>query len=220
MSILDIIWKYKQGLSVGLLTTFQICSIAWFTGVLLGTVLGALSHNKRNIGLITRSLTFVFSSIPFIVILYWIHFPLQVSLGIVIDPFISVTVILVILNVVIVAEIWRSSLDSFDNQFHLAAKVCGLGHYQTLVNIKLPIVFRKALPNLLAAQVLILHMSLFSSFISVNELFRAAQRINSTIHKPIEIYTALAVFFFLLCLPVNLLAFFLHRKYTRDFSER
>ncbi|HAX91869.1 MAG TPA: amino acid ABC transporter permease, partial [Rhodospirillaceae bacterium] len=47
-----------------------------------------------------------------------------------------------------------------------------------------------------------------------------AQRINSIIYRPIEIYTALALFFLAVCLPVNLLAAWLKKRYTRDYSER
>jgi ABC-type amino acid transport system permease subunit len=65
-----------------------------------------------------------------------------------------------------------------------------------------------------------LHATLFASLISVEEIFRVAQRINSTIYRPIEIYTALALFFLMVCLPINLLASYLKRRYTRDLSER
>ena len=65
-----------------------------------------------------------------------------------------------------------------------------------------------------------LHATLFASLISVEELFRVSQRINSTIYRPIEIYTALALFFLVVCLPINLFAVYLKRYYTRDLSER
>jgi ABC-type amino acid transport system permease subunit len=54
----------------------------------------------------------------------------------------------------------------------------------------------------------------------VQELFRVTQQINSLIYKPIEIYTALAVFFIAICLPLNLLAYWLKKKYTRNLSEK
>jgi len=65
-----------------------------------------------------------------------------------------------------------------------------------------------------------LHATLFTSMISVEELFRVAQRINAQIYKPIEIYTALGVFFLAICLPVNFFALWFKQKYTRNVSER
>jgi polar amino acid transport system permease protein len=69
-------------------------------------------------------------------------------------------------------------------------------------------------------QVGMLHATLFASLISVEEIFRVSQRINSTIYRPVEIYTALALFFLMVCLPINLLAAYLKKRYTRDLSER
>ena len=65
-----------------------------------------------------------------------------------------------------------------------------------------------------------LHTTLFASLISVEEIFRVAQRINAQIYRPVEIYTALGVFFLAVSLPVNGFAFWLKHKFTRDMSEQ
>jgi ABC-type amino acid transport system permease subunit len=64
-----------------------------------------------------------------------------------------------------------------------------------------------------------LQATLFASLISVDEIFRVAQRINARVYRPIEVYTALGVFFLAICLPMNGIALWLRRKYTRDLSE-
>jgi len=69
-------------------------------------------------------------------------------------------------------------------------------------------------------QVNMLQATLFASLISVNEIFRVAQQINSQIYRPVEIYTALGLLFLAICLPLNGLALWLKAKYTRDNSER
>jgi ABC-type amino acid transport system permease subunit len=60
---------------------------------------------------------------------------------------------------------------------------------------------------------------LFASLISVEEIFRVSQRINSLEYKPVEIYTALALFFLSISLPVNALALWLRSRFTRNISE-
>ena len=64
-----------------------------------------------------------------------------------------------------------------------------------------------------------LQTTLFASLISVDVIFRIAQRINAQVYKPVEIYTALAVLFLIVCLPLHGLAHWLRVRYTRDFSE-
>jgi ABC-type amino acid transport system permease subunit len=47
-----------------------------------------------------------------------------------------------------------------------------------------------------------------------------AQRINAQIYKPVEIYTALGVFFLIVCVPINGFALWLKKRFTRDVSQR
>ena len=65
-----------------------------------------------------------------------------------------------------------------------------------------------------------LHTTLFASLISVEEIFRVAQRINAQIYKPVEIYTALGIFFLAISLPLNGLALWLPERFTRNTSEQ
>jgi len=100
----------------------------------------------------------------------------------------------------------------------MAAHVTGMTRWETFRFIELPLVSRQVLPSILAAQVLILQSTLFASLISVEELFRVAQRINSQVYRPIQIYTALAGFFLIVCLPLYLLAYILRRRFLRDIA--
>ena len=55
---------------------------------------------------------------------------------------------------------------------------------------------------------------------TVDEIFRIAQRINSEVYKPVQIYSALALLFLAVCLPMHGVAMLLRRRYTRDLSEQ
>lgn len=221
MTVLDILSKYHAAFLDGLGTTFHLALIIWSAGVILGTVLGALGAKmKLAIGLPSRFLSFVLSGMPILVFLFWLHYPLQALLGLVIDPFITAALTLSIINLFAVADVIRSVLSEFPRQYVTAAQVCGMTQWQTLRYIQLPIMLRQTVPVLLMIQVNMLQATLFASLISVNEIFRVAQQINSQIYKPVEIYTALGLLFLLICLPLNGLALWLRAKFTRDLSER
>jgi len=102
----------------------------------------------------------------------------------------------------------------------VAGKVCGLSSGEIILKIQLPMLFRQVLPQLLSIQINMLHLTLFGSLISVEEIFRAAQRINAMVYKPVEIYTAVAILFIAICLPVNILAAWCKEKLTRNLSDR
>ncbi|MCA9803346.1 MAG: ABC transporter permease subunit [Cyanobacteria bacterium HKST-UBA02] len=221
MTVLDILIKYQQAFSDGLFTTFKLALFVWSIGLGLGSILGALGAKYRlAVGMPTRALSFILSGIPILVFLFWLHYPLQAMLSVVIDPFITAVATLAIINMFAVADVVRGVLSDFPRQYVTAAQVCGMTSNQILVHIQLPIILRQAIPVLLMIQVNILQATLFASLISVNEIFRVAQQVNSQIYKPIEIYTALGLLFLIICLPLNGLALWLKARFTRDFSER
>ncbi len=221
MSVFDIIFTYKEGLFLGLLVTLKLCLVIWLSGIVIGTLLGYLSSKYRSeIGIPTRIIAFILSGIPILVLLFWLHYPLQAMLEIAINPFYTASFALAIVNIFGVSEIVRSALDNFPTQYNLAAKVCGLSKKETFITIEFPIILRQVIPSILSLQVMMLQLSIFASLISVEEIFRVAQRINSLIYKPVEIYTAMAIFFLIVCLPLNGLAIWLKYKFTRDISEQ
>jgi ABC-type amino acid transport system permease subunit len=124
-----------------------------------------------------------------------------------------------VVNIFSVAQIISTTLREFPEAYVTAAKVCGITARETFWHIKLPIIFRQILPNLVTSQVVILQATLFASLISVEEIFRVSQRINATAYKPVEIYTALALIFLLICLPLNGFAAWFRARFTRNVTE-
>jgi ABC-type amino acid transport system permease subunit len=221
MGVWDILLNYYPAFLSGLKVTLELSFIIWLSGIVIGGALGVLGSRYRlSIGLPTRVVSFVLSGVPILVFLFWLHYPAQAMLDVVIDPFYTGAFTLSVLNVFGVADIVRGALNDFPQQYLTAAKVTGLTRGQTVLKIQLPLIFREVLPPLLLLQVMMLHTTLFTSLISVEEIFRAAQRINAQIYRPVEIYTALGVFFLMVCLPVNGIALYLKAKYTRDLSEQ
>ncbi len=217
----EILLKYHEGFANGLLVTLELTCIAWAAGLFLGTLVGWLAHHfAGTAGRALAVLSFLGSGIPVIVLLFWAHYPLQVLLRVVIHPFITAACVLTLVNVLAIAQIVKSALNQFPEEFITAAKVCGLPRWITFRRVRLPILFRQITPSLLSSQVVILQTTLFASMISVEEILRVSQRINATAYKPVEIYSALALLFLAVCLPLNGAAMLLKRRFDRNLSER
>lgn len=221
MNVFEIIATYRKEFLYGLMVTVQLCSLIWPIGILGGVLLGVAGAKwKLAVGVPSKVASFILSGVPVLVFLFWLYYPFQYLLGISIKPFYTAAAALGIVNIFLVADLIRGVLNDFPSQYVMAAKVCGLSDRQTVMDIQLPIISRQVLPNLLFIQVGMLQATLFASLISVEEIFRIAQRINSEVYRPVEIYTALAVFFLLVCLPLHGLAHWLRGRYTRNLSER
>jgi polar amino acid transport system permease protein len=221
MTFFDILSTYKEGFLQGLYITFKLCLTIWSTGLIIGGAIGVLATKfKRTVGTPSKVISFVLSGTPVLVFLFWFHYPLQEILNIRIEPFITASVALSIINVFAVSEIVRNAIKDLPTQYVEAAKVCGISGYDRIVRIELPLILRYLIGPTLIVQVNMLHMTLFASLISVEEIFRVCQRINAQIYRPIEIYTALALFFLMVSLPLNGLALALKKRFLRDISER
>ncbi len=221
MNALNILINYHDAFLQGLSVTLKLCFIIWASGLMLGALLGVLgAHYPESWGRFTRAMAFAFAAVPTLVVLFWLHYPAQAVLNIVIDPFYTAALTLSLVNVFGVGEMVRQAVDDFPSQYITAGRVCGLSRRDLVMHIELPILFRQLLPGLMTQQIVMLHATLFVSLISVEEIFRVSQRINSMVYRPVEIYTALAFFFLVICLPINVAAACLKQRYTRDLSER
>jgi ABC-type amino acid transport system permease subunit len=221
MNVFEILSEYRVGFLSGLYVTLKLCLIIWTAGLGLGSLLGVAGRKwKYAVGVPSRIGSFALSGIPILVFLFWLHYPLQSILGVVIDPFYTAATTIAIINIAAVSDVVRTVLQDFPAHYLQAAKVCGLSSRQTMLRIEMPIVLRQVIPSLLIIQVNMLQATLFASLISVDEIFRVAQRVNAQIYRPVEIYTALGVLFLLVCLPLNGLAQWMKIRFTRDLSER
>ena len=220
MTVWNILVEYHQGFLQGLAVTLQLCLVIWGAGIIGGTLLGVAAANDVGLGRFVQAGAFTLAAVPTLVFLFWLHYPVQAVFEVVIDPFYTAAFTLSVVNTFSTAEMVRQAVRDFPQQYLTAAKVCGLSPRDTVKKIQLPLLFRQLLPGYLTSQVMMLHATLFSSLISVEDIFRVSQRINATIYKPVEIYTALGVFFLLVCLPINGFAAFLKHKYTRNMLER
>jgi len=201
--------------------TAQMCFIIWTLGIALGCFIGVLaSYVKDWIGIPARVISYVLISIPALALLFWFHYPLQTFFHVVINPFYTAVFVISLINVFAVSELVRGIMDDFPQQYIIAAKVCGMSNADIIRKIQFPIIFRQIIPGLLTIQVNMLQLTLFASLISVGEIFRVAQELNATVYLPVQIYTALAIFFLIICLPLNGLALFLKHRYTRNLSEK
>lgn len=218
--IAHIILTYHSGFLSGLRVTLYLCAIIWGMGLSIGVFLGWWAYREPIVRQGVKASSFLLASIPVLIMLFWFHYPLQEWLGVVVNPFVTAAVTLSIINIVAIAQMVQDALDQFPNQYRIAGRVCGMDTRRIFFKIELPTLYRQLLSPLLSQQVAMLHMTLFASLISVEEIFRSAQRVNAVIYRPVEIYSALALFFIVVCLPLNLLAYWIKCRYTRSFSEK
>lgn len=221
MNSFGLLFAYRRAFAEGLFVTGQLVLLSCIAGSIFGTCLEfAASLAGPLVRRLLDAIAFCLAAIPALVILFWIHFPLQSLLDVVVRPFYTALVTLSLLNTFFIYRIVADAVGEFPTQYLVAARVCGLDLRTTFIKVKAPILLRTIMPRWIDQQVAILHTSLFASFISVEETFRVAQRVNSQLYRPVLIYTAIAILFLSTTGPVLLLSRRLRTAAFRDFSER
>jgi His/Glu/Gln/Arg/opine family amino acid ABC transporter permease subunit len=213
---LSLIRRYHDALLAGSLTSLELAAIAWSGGLLIGTLLGVWRASRQTTrqGNIT-TLSKVAASIPVMVYLLWCHYPLQTLLGISVRPFITAAAVFTFYNALTIGEIVRAAIGDLPIAFQLAARATGVPQYKYVRHIMIPLALRAALPSYLVSQVGVLHMTLFASLISVDELFRVTQRINALEYNAVGVFSLLAIFYFVLSFPLLLAARFADRHLAK-----
>lgn len=221
MNLIEIFSTYKEGFFSGLRVTLNICVLVWTIGIVFGATIGVLSAKyNKSFGLFIKVISMLISGVPIIVLLYWLYYPVQQQLGIDLPAFNIAVFALALVNAFMVADLVKNAITDLPKQYLLSAKVSGLSEKTILTKIQIPLIFKQLVGPILLVQIIMLHSSIFASLINVDDIFRQVQRINAMVYKPIELYTALAIFFIVITIPLTLLAQYLKKKYARDYSER
>jgi polar amino acid transport system permease protein len=218
---MELLLQYAPAFARGLGVTVLLTLIVWIGGIAGGVAVGALaSRRRRPFMLVVRLVALVVGAIPVLVLLMWLHYPAQALLQIVVDPFITTALALTLINVVFVADTVSRTIDALPSEWALAARSSGLSEVDTLKYITLPLSLRQLIGPIVLIQIYMLHCTIFGSLISVQEIFRTIQTINSIEYRPVELYSFLVIFFLLVCGPLHIIANFAAKKYSKDLAVK
>lgn len=213
--MLRILTNYHDAFLGGLAVTFELLVLVSCIGIPLGVVVGVIgARMSRSLGSFVSGIHFLTSAIPVLVLLFWMHYPLQSMLRVAINPFWTSVFALGLINFVLTAELVRRELELLPKAYREAAKTLGLSKVKIARFVELPILVRHAIPQLLANQGKMLEYTLFASLISVPELFRVAQNVNAAVYRPVEVYSLLVLFFLIILGPLHLAVRYLEKKYA------
>ncbi len=215
----NVLINYHQLLLQGFLTTLKLLGSIILIGVPLGTLLGVIGgRHSPELGKIIKGARFVTKVVPVLVLLFWLHFPLQGLLGVVVDPFWTTIVALGLINMISTAHIVTTELELLPKAYREAGATLGMTKNQITKYIELPLLLRRVMPQLLLNQAAMLEYTLFASLISVPELFRVAQTINAMVYKPVAIYSLLVIFFLAILAPLHLTVSWFQKKYATQYA--
>jgi His/Glu/Gln/Arg/opine family amino acid ABC transporter permease subunit len=187
----------------GLQMTLVISAITLVLAMIAGLVIALLDMSRfapaRWIGLAFGE---IIRNTPILVQLLWVYYVLPIVFGLRIDSFTALVIGLSLYQGAFISEVYRSGIQSVPRGHSEAAQVLGLSPVQNFTRIVLPQAIRMTLPPLASNFVQLIKFSSLGAVISVSEITRRGMELSSSTFRPLEIFTFIAVVYFVICWPL------------------
>jgi polar amino acid transport system permease protein len=176
-------------------------------GLVIGVICGMLLLSKHRI-LVSPigGYVQVFRCTPLLVQIIWFYYALPIAVKVEIPAWLAAGLGLTLYMGAFSAEIFRGGIQSIDRgQWH-AARAIGMMPRQVMTRIILPQATRRMVPPFVNQTVLQLKNTSLLAIVAVPDLMYSAQILVSETFRPLEIYTSLAVIYFIILYPMMKLA--------------
>ena len=199
----NVIWDYRMVYLKGAVITLEISLLAVFFAVTLGLFVGIARQSRRKLLSLPASwYVEIFRDTPLLIQIVWIFYCLPILMGITLNAFWAAVVALSLHMSAYMAEIFRAGIVSVDKGHIDAAKILGLNYFQIMRRIILPQATRQMLPPLVNNFADILKLSALAAVIGVYELLHSIDNVIMNNFRPLEMYSVLALVYFILIFPV------------------
>jgi His/Glu/Gln/Arg/opine family amino acid ABC transporter permease subunit len=141
----------------------------------------------------------VLRSSPLLMIMFWAYYTGPMITGQPTSAYTAALVALAAFEVAYFTELIRAGLQSISVGQRDAALAVGLRPGQAMRLVIMPQALRRMLPSLLSQSIIAFQDSTIASVIGVSDVFQMTNIISAREQRPIELYIALAVIFFVLC---------------------
>lgn len=197
----------------GLLVTLAYSAGTIAAGLIIGVLCGVVMSGRRR--LLTAPIdgyVQLFRCTPLLVQIVWFYYALPVVAGVNVPAWLAAALGLTLYMGAFTAEIFRGGIMSIDKGQWQASRALGMMPWQVMHRIVLPQAFRRMMPPFVNQSVLQLKNTSLLSVVAVPDLMYTGTLITSDTFRPLEVYTSLAVIYFIILYPLQKLAKRLERR--------
>lgn len=191
----------------GLVVTLQLAALGIFLSFWLGMV-AALARLSQRAWLHYPAAGYIetIRGVPLIMVILWFYFFTPIFTGKPLENFTSALVAFVIFYSAYLAEDIRAGIQSVPVGQIQAARSTGLSTFQTTCYVVLPQALRNTVPALVTRFIILFKDTSLAYVIGVRELTHSAYIISQREFRPFELYTLIAVIYWLCTFTMSQLA--------------
>ncbi|ONG58290.1 ABC transporter permease [Pseudoroseomonas deserti] len=205
-------WLFVNGLGVTLAFTLAIVVLGLLAGLVSG--LARLS-SFAPLRWLSQGYVEVFRCTPVLVQLVWFYYALPMLAGIEMTATTAGILALSLYGGAFYSEIVRGGIASIETGQSEAALALGMTPAQSMRRIVLPQALKRMVPPLMNQSIIQLKNTSLVSVLAVPDLLYQGQAAAHDSYRPLEIYTVVAVIYFVVLFPLTLLVNRLERRLAR-----
>jgi polar amino acid transport system permease protein len=195
-----LIW---QGLGVTVFYTV----ITVIAGLAIGLAAGILRTTApRWVTIPLRGYIEVFRCTPLLVQLVWVYYALPVLIGVDMSATTACFITLSLYAGSFYAEIFRGGIEAIDRGQWEAGQAIGMQQGRIFRRIILPQAIQVMIPALINQTIMQLKNTSLVSTVAVGDLLYQGSVITAASYRPLEVYTTIAVLYFVVLFPLTLVA--------------
>jgi glutamate/aspartate transport system permease protein len=200
-------------LLLGFLTNVELAACALLGGIFLGVLvgLGRISKKQWIYLPVTLYVNFL-RNIPLILVIFWFYFIMPILVGRPLNAFVSAAISFVVFEATYFGEIFRAGFQSISRDLVNAAYSTGLTYWQMVRYILVPIAFRRMLPSMITQSIITFQDTSLAYVIGLQEMVRRTTIVDSLEVRSIQLYSFVAVVFFIVC--------FVGSRVSRHYEEK
>ena len=210
------LWAYRWLILAGLGVTIAYTVGTILFGLVIGLVTGLLRLSRNP--MITAPLIAyveIFRCTPLLVQIVWFYYALPVVLGIDIPAHVAAVLVLSLYTGAFYAEIIRGGVNSIERGQWDAARAIGMRRRQVMRHVILLQAVKRMIPPFMNQSIIQLKNTSLVSTIAVADLLYQGTIITAATYRPLEVYTMVAVIYFLVLFPLTLTAQQIERRLAR-----
>jgi len=211
------VWNHLDMLLVGLVGTVKIAVASIVLGILVGFVIALmrLSH-RRALHVPATAFVEFYRNTPPIVHFFWFFYALPIVIGLSLDPFAAAVLALSTQSGAFYAEVFRGGIVSIERGQWEGAKALGMNYRAMLRRVILPQALRRMVAPFVDRSFELTKTTALASSLAYAELLYQAMQVNSITFRPMEVYTTIAVMYFVLLFAASTLMRLVEHGLTRS----
>lgn len=193
----SVVWRNLPMLLEGLQGSLQITALALLLGLALGLLAAPFRMSSHPLLRLPAVVYInVFRSTPPLVQLFWFFYAFPILIGVRFRPFEAAVLTLSLQSGAFFAEIFRAGIQSVERGQWEASRALGMNYLSMMRRVILPQAVKRMVLAFFERAIELFKTTTLVSTIAFADLLYQATVLTSQTFRPLEIYTAIAVMYF------------------------